>query len=391
VAKLNRPLKIVVAGYAVGFPMGGQIWMMLHYVLGLRQLGHDVLFLEDTSDWSYPFHPEHGYGGLDSSFGRGILQSVFSQYGLSGRWAYNSVLENKLYGMTQEELDQFCAEADLLLNISGVNPLRENYLRCRVKAVIDTDPVFTQMKIAEDERARSYYTAHDACFTYGHNLPSGRPGVPLSGIAWRPTLPPVIMEEWIPLDVMGVGYTTIGSWDTKGRDIMFQGKPLSWRKSVKYEAIIDMPQRLPDVALELTFSGMYDDAPRFASHGWVVRDALVVSRDPWGYRDYIRNSRGEFTVAKDQNVRLRSGWFSDRSACYLAAGRPVITEDTGFGSYLPTGEGLFAFENMEQAIQIIKALEADPSRHRHAARSIAAEYFDAKKVLSRLLRELDLA
>ena len=204
-------------------------------------------------------------------------------------------------------------------------------------------------------------------------------------------MPPVILEEWIPLDAVGVGYTTIGSWDTKGRDIMFQGKPLSWRKSVKYEAIIDMPRRLPDVALELTFSGMHDDAPRFASHGWVVRDALVVSRDPWGYRDYIRNSRGEFTVAKDQNVRLRSGWFSDRSACYLAAGRPVITEDTGFGSYLPTGEGLFAFENMEQAIQIIKTLEADPSRHRHAARSIAAEYFDAKKVLSRLLRELDLA
>jgi len=160
---------------------------------------------------------------------------------------------------------------------------------------------------------------------------------------------------------------------------------------VKYEAIIDMPRRLPGIALELTFSGMYDDALRYASHGWVVRDALVVSRDPWGYRDYIRNSRGEFTVAKDQNVKLKSGWFSERSASYLSAGRPVITEDTGFGSYLPTGEGLFAFETMDQAIAHIETIEADLDRHRRAARRIAEDHFESAKVLGQMLRTLDLA
>jgi hypothetical protein len=388
---MGRPLKIVVAGYAVGFPMGGQIWVMLHYVLGLTRMGHEVLFLEDTSDWSYPFDPVRGYSETDSSFGRGVLDDMFGRFGLKGRWAYNSVFENKLYGMSQEELDRFCAEADLLLNISGVNPLRENYMRCRVKAVIDTDPVFTQVKIDQDPVTRAYYKAHDVCFTFGCNLPRGKGSLPLSGIDWKPTTPPIILEEWMPLASPGRGYTTIGSWDAKGRDVVLDGKPLTWRKSVKYETIIDMPKRLPGVEMELTFSGMGEDGPRFARHGWIVRDALVLSRNTWEYRDYIRASRAEFTVAKDQNVKLKSGWFSDRSACYLASGRPVITEDTGFDTYLPTGEGLFSFENIDEAVHSIQSIESDLDRHRRAARRIAEEHFDARKVLGDLLRELDLA
>lgn len=387
---MPRPLKVVVAGYAVGFPMGGQIWMMLHYLLGLTRMGHEVLFLEDTSDWSYPFDPVHGYSRIDSSFGRGVLDEVFDRFGLKGRWAYNSVFENKLYGISQDELDHFCEEADLLLNISGVNPLREDYMRCRVKAVIDTDPVFTQFKIDRDPVTKAYYQAHDVCFTYGCNLVSGETSIPLSGIDWKPTLPPIVLGEWMPLASPGRGYTTIGTWDAKGRDVVIDGNVLSWRKSLKYEAIIDMPKRLSGVEMELTFSGMGEDGPRFAQHGWVVRDALMLSQNSWDYRDYIRNSRGEFTVAKDQNVKLKSGWFSDRSACYLASGRPVITENTGFGSFLPTGEGLLAFETMDEAIGHIENIESDLDKHRRAARHIAEEYFDAGKVLGEMLRALDL-
>jgi hypothetical protein len=387
---MKRALKIIVAGYAIGFPMGGQMWMMLHFLLGLARLGHEVLFLEDTSDWSYPFHPVYGYSRTDSSFGRLVLDNMLKRYGLGGRWAYNSVLENKLYGMTQEELDRFCGEADLLLNISGVTPLREIYMQAKVKAIVDTDPVFTQVKIAEDERTLAYYMAHDVCFTYGYNLPSGLTSVPDAGIEWKPLLPPVILEEWLPLGTPGTAYSTVGSWNTKGRDIVLQGKHLPWRKSVRYEPLIDMPRHLPGINLELTFSGMQQDARRFAQHGWTVRDALVVSREPFGYRDYIRNSKGEFTVAKDQNVLLKSGWFSDRSVCYLAAGRPVVTEDTGFSTYLPVGEGLFAFETMDEAIDCIKRIEADPKYHCQSARSIAKENFDANKVLAGLLHELDL-
>jgi hypothetical protein len=386
---MSGSLKIVVAGYAVGFPMGGQIWVMLHYMLGLSRLGHEVLFLEDTSDWAYPFDPDRGYG-LDSSFGRETLENIFSRYGLNGRWAYNSIIENKLYGITQKELDRFCSEADLLLNISGVNPLRENYMRSRVKAVIDTDPVFTQVKIAGNDSLKDYYKAHDACFTYGYNIPSGKSRTPLSDIKWIPTLPPVVLEEWTPVSSPGRGYSTIGSWDTKDREIIVDGEVLSWRKSIRYESLIHLPRRLPGIDLELTFSGMGDAGRRFADHGWIVRDALDVSRDPWRYRDYIRGSQAEFTVAKDQNIRLKSGWFSDRSACYLAAGRPVITEDTGFDAYLDVGEGLFAFKTEDEAVEAIKTIESDPERHRRAAHRIAGEHFDAKKVLSELLSELGL-
>jgi len=288
-------------------------------------------------------------------------------------------------------LDRFCADADLLLNISAVNPLRDNYMRCRLKAVIDTDPVFTQVKIDQDPATRAYYQAHDVCFTYGCNLVTRPTAVPLSGIDWKPTVPPVLVDQWLPLDSPGRGYTTIGTWDAKGRDVVIDGQTFSWRKSIKDEAFAEMPKRLPGVEMALAFSGMGEAEPRFVQAGWIVRDALAISRNCWDYRDYIRNSRAEFTVAKDQNVKLKSGWFSERSASYLSAGRPVITEDTGFGSYLPTGEGLFAFETMDQAIAHIETIEADLDRHRRAARRIAEDHFESAKVLGQMLRTLDLA
>lgn len=388
---MPRPLKIVVAGYAVAYPLGGQVWMMLHYLLGLSRLGHEVLFLEDSSDWACPFNPVSGDYAADSLYGRTVLERFFSGFGLAGRVAYYSGFEKKLYGWDPEALDRYCREADLLINISGVTPLRENYLRCRIKAIIDTDPVFTQIKISEDPWTRDYYRAHDVHFTYGCNLPSKKTGVPLGGFDWKPLLPPVVLDAWDIPAAPGQGYTTIGSWDTKGRDIVLNGTTYSWRKSIKYAELIDLPAQLPGHRFDLTFSGLREDAQRFSRHGWTVRDATVLSRDLLGYREYIKNSRAEFTVAKEQNVRLKSGWFSDRSASYLAAARPVITEDTGVGDYLPAGEGLFAFKTREDILAAVAAIEADPVRQGRAARRIARDYFDAAKVLSFLLRECGLA
>ncbi len=388
---MNRNLKILVAGYAIGFPLGGQLWMMLQYVLGLKRLGHTVLFLEDTSDWSYPYDPVRRSYDLGSSYGRRVLDDFFARCGLKGQWVYNAPIENAVYGMSREDLDRFCSQADLFLNISGITPLREEYLRCRVKAIIDTDPVFNQIKISNDEKSREYFQSHDFCFTFGWNLPDGVAGVPHSGIDWKSTLPPILPDLWVPLETPGGAFTTVGSWDSRGRDVLLHGRVLSWRKRPKYHQLLDLPRHLPGVDLELAFLGIEDDAKLFAEHGWVIRDAVEVSADPWRYRDYLRNSRGEFTVAKDQNVITRSGWFSDRSASYLAAGRPVITEDTGFGSYLPVGEGLFTYKTLEEAVQCIRAVEADPVRHFRAARRIAQEHFDAPKILSRILADAGLA
>ncbi len=389
---MPRRLKIVVAGFAIGFPLGGQIWMMLQYMLGFSRMGHEVLFLEDSSDWAYPYDPVRGRYDLDSTYGRELLERFFSGFGLSCRWAYFSGFENRLYGWDRERLDRYIEEADLFLNISGVLPLREEYLKSRVKAVIDTDPVFMQIKISNDDWTQAYYKAHDVCFTYGYNLPAGKTEVPLTGIDWKPLLPPVVLSEWLPLDTAGTAYTTVGTWDAKGRDVELNGQVYSWRKSIKYEPIIDLPATMPGAIFDLTFGGMSrDDVLRFDRHGWVVRDAGLLSQNPWNYKDYIRNSRAEFTVAKDQNVLLKSGWFSDRSACYLAAGRPVITEDTGFASYLPVGEGLFAFTTQQEILEAISAIEAEPERHRKAAQHIGREFFDADRQLSYILKETGLA
>ena len=388
---MKRSLRIVVAGYAVGFPLGGQLWMMLHFLSGLRRLGHEVLFLEDTSDWAYPFDAELGHQTADSTRGRAAVDALFARHGLAGRWAYVSRIEDRLYGPDRASLDRYLAKADFFLNISGVLPLREEYLQAPVKAVIDTDPVFTQVRVATDAWTRDYYKAHDVCFTYGCNLPKGDTGVPLSDIAWKPLLPPVVLDLWPRGEGPGAGYTTIGTWEAKDRDVEVAGKKLSWRKNVKYEAILDLPGRLPGVPLGMAMSGMKDNAGRFAAAGWDVRDALVLSRDPDAYREYIRTSRAEFTIAKDQNVVLKSGWFSDRTATYLAAGRPAVIEDTGFGRYLPVGEGLFPFADAAGAVEAIGRVEADPLRAGQAARALAEEFFDSDKVLTGLLRECGLA
>jgi len=387
---MKRSRRIVVAGFAVGFPLGGQVWMMLHFMAGLARLGHEVLFVEDTSNWAYPFDPLLGYPTSDSTRGRTILDTLFRQHGLAGRWAYVSQIENQVFGLDRQALDRYLASADFFLNISGVLPLKEEYFQAPVKAIIDTDPVFTQVKVANDAWTRDYYGLHDVCFTYGVNLPGGAPGVPLSGVDWKPLLPPVVLDLWPRGQGTGTGFTTIGTWEARDRDVEVNGKKLSWRKNVKYEAMINLPSRVPGARLELTMSGMKDAVDRYAAAGWLVRDALAVSRDPVTYRDYIRGSMAEFTIAKDQNVVLKSGWFSDRTAAYLAAGRPAVVEDTGFGAYLPVGEGLFPFTDADGAVAGIEAVLADPVAAGNAARAIAAAHFDSDKVLSGLLRECGL-
>ncbi len=381
-----RALKIVVGGYLVGFPLGGQVWLLVHYLKGLQRLGHDVIFVEDTGDWALPFDPVKGYASEDSAYGRSVIGAMMDRLGLGGRWAYTSQFEGQHYGMPREAVDAYCASADLFLNVSGVIPLRESFMQAKVRAIIDTDPIFTQAKVAGDPWTRDYFRRHDVIFTVGCNIPTGSTGVELSDLDYIPTRAPIVLDLWPNLAGPGTGFTTIGTWDTQGRDIMHEGTKLSWRKCEKYERIIDLPRRLPGVTLDLTMSGMKDDAERFAAHGWVVKNALEVSRDIWNYRDYILNSTAEFTVAKEQNIQLKSGWFSDRSASYLAAGRPVIVEDTGFGTYLPVGEGLLTFDGLDNATAAIEHVLADYPRHRKAARAIAEEFFDSDKVLGHILR-----
>jgi hypothetical protein len=382
---MKKKLKIVVAGYAVGFPLGGQMWMIMHYLLGLHRLGHEVLFLEDTGNWAMPFDPTRGHYHPDSSFGRATLERLFADYGLGKKWSYNSMFEGKRYGMGEADVAAYCAAADLFVNVSGIFPLREEYLGASVMALVDTNPVATQIKVARDDWTREYFSVHDVFFTYGHNIPGGKTKAPLCGIEWNRLAPPIVLSEWANTATPGACYTTVGSWDPGVKEVVLDGEVYGGSRAKKYDAVLDLPSRVDRAGFELCFSGMKQDAPWLESHGWKIKNALVQSRDPWVYRDYVFSSRGEFTVTNDQNVKLKSGWFSDRSATYLASGRPVVNEDSGFGQYLPLGEGLFAFNDPGELPEIFAAIESDYARHARAARRLAEENFDSGKVLAGLL------
>jgi hypothetical protein len=167
--------------------------------------------------------------------------------------------------------------------------------------------------------------------------------------------------------------------------VTLNGDTYHWSKHQEFLKFLHLPEQ-SHRPFELALACDDPDTLQLLrSHGWRVRDAIALSEDILPYRDYILQSRGEFTVAKDQNIRLRTGWFSDRSVCYLAAGRPVITQDTGFGKMLPTGKGLFAYRTMEQILDALEQISADYSLHRQAAEEIAVEYFSADRVLASLL------
>jgi len=277
------------------------------------------------------------------------------------------------------------ASARLLVSLAPVNRLPRSIGRTRI--FIDVDPGFTQANAVGDPAARDYIGEHDLCFTIGECI--GQPGcrVPTAGFDWRPTRSPVAVELWEPAAGEGDAYTTIGRWDERRRDVNVDGRTYSWSKRREWWRLLELPART-GVRLRLAMDAdkSPDDAAELRRHGWEIVDPLLVSRDPLAYRDFIRGSRAELTVAKGVTVQLRSGWFSDRSACYLAAGRPVVTQDTAFGGRIPTGRGLFCFDDLAGAEAAVAAVESDYAGHRDAARDVARRFFEAGSVVGEMVR-----
>jgi hypothetical protein len=277
------------------------------------------------------------------------------------------------------------ATSDALINLCGSVRLREEHMACPVRIMVDTDPVFEQIKYANsDDAAREYLDAHTHFFTYGENV--GGPGwiVPLCGVEWKPTRPPVVMDLW-PFDERRPEcWTTIATWENKGKNIEFEGETYVWSKHVNFLRVLDVPRRAggcfrmamlpPTEAVEQQVRGA----------GWELTDPRPVSAGMDEYAEFIRGSRGEFTVAKDIYVRPNSGWFSDRSVCYLASGRPVVTMATGASRFYPAGQGFLEYSTVDEAVGAIEAVAGDYPRHARAARELAGEYFGSGNVLRAL-------
>jgi hypothetical protein len=387
VAKRGR---IVVLHFAAQMPLAGVAYQVVHYLVGLKQLGWDVWYVEDGG--ANPYDPRINSVSMECDYNLAYLRRLMHAFGFDERWAYWDALNDAYHGLSRERVHELLAEADGLINLCGTTRLREEHMRCPVRILVDTDPVYEQIKYAKaDPAARAYVDAHTHFFTYGENLGTPDCPIPLCGVDWRPTRPPVVPSLWPQAGGEPACFTTVATWENKGKNIEFEGQSYFWSKHVNFLKFLDLPRRRPQTSFRMAMLPPDEQSRRIVGDaGWSLVDPLSVSTDLDAYRDFITGSRGEFTVAKDIYARPNSGWFSDRGVCYLAAGRPLVTLRTGFSKFIPVGRGLFEFTTVEEALAAIDAIEADYRLHSRAARELAEEYVAADRVLPPMLAQAGL-
>jgi GT2 family glycosyltransferase len=386
------PEKIVVLGFLSHFPVAGVAWQTMHYLIGLRKLGYDVYYVEAHGCTpSKLMQSETDDGAARAAE---YIEGLMRRFDLGDRWAYHALYECRHFGLSETQLKELYQQAALIINLHGSHlPTPELTATGRL-VYLETDPVDVEIDLYHKKpETLEYLSPHCAFFTFGENL--GRPDCRVphpEGFKFRPTRQPVVMDFWQDHGPgAGTTFTTVGNWRQPWREFKFEGQIYRWSKHLEFQKFLDLPSRIAQ-KFELALSSYNQpDQNLLESKGWQVRPALGLSSDLDVYRRYIAESRGEFTVAKDQNVRLRSGWFSDRAVTYLAAGRPVVTQETGFSNCLPTGEGLFGFSTMEQIVEAIETINRDYDRQRRAAWRIARECFSHEVVLTQLLGELGLS
>jgi hypothetical protein len=373
-------LRIVVSGSIAQYPLGGMTWHHLQYVLGLARLGHDVLYLEDTG--AGPYDPATRGVVKQAAANVEYLARVMSRFGFAERWAHCH-LQRDWSGLPDARREQFVRSADLLLNVSGMLSRPGAYREIARLAYIDTDPVFNQAKLANGDAAfRRLVDAHDVHFSFGERLIGA---VPAGGISWRPTRQPIVLSEWQAPQPRRDAFSTVMNWRARRKTGDHGGE-----KDVELLRFADLPRLVAPAVLELAIErGKNSEAQLelLASKGWRLVDPRRACASLEDYRAYLGSAMAEWSVAKNGYVRARPGWFSERSACYLAAGRPVVLQDTGFSDVLPVGEGIVPFTTLEEAAAGVRDVRERWRRHSEAARQIAAECFDSDKVLTRLVEE----
>jgi hypothetical protein len=381
----KRKGKVVVLHLAARYPFAGVIWQLLHHLMGFRQLGLDVYYLEDHR--AYVYDPTIETSTADPSRNLKVLGGVLERYGFGDRWAFFDAVKDEYAGMSRERCMELLRDADAVINLCGATEPREEHQRSRCLVYLETDPGVVQLELARKiPNSVAFVKSHKLLFTYCYNIGAPDCRLPTAGFDWHPTRPPVNLEEWHP----GVGpaepaaFTTVGTWQNNGNDMEIAGETYYWSKHLNFRKVLEVASRANqpiEIATNLNSGPDYD---RAIAGGFTITPVVPMSLDIDGYREYVSRSRGEFTVAKDIYVRPRTGWFSDRTICYLAAGRPVVTQRTGFEKFIPTGAGLLGFDTPDEAIDAIAQINADYPRHARIAREIAAEYFNPAKLLDEI-------
>jgi hypothetical protein len=367
-------VKVLFAGIIARYPFGGVTWCSLMYLLGLRALGHEVFYIEDTGEAIYD--PVNNTISNDPSYGTTYIHQSLEPFGLGDRWAFVNY-DGTYHGRSAEDVRRYCADADLFLNLSGGSWFwRDEYARIPRSAFIDSDPAFTQLAIAKAEPWYvAFFKRFNHLFTFGSNIGTPRSSVPVGDFTWHKTWQPVTLNDWATGAAPVDRFSTVMTWKIESF------ADVGGNKDQEFVKFIDLPSRTRQ-PFELAING---PQALLREYGWATVDAMGVSRNLWDYREFIQRSKAEFGIAKHTYVASRSGWFSDRTECYLAAGRPAVVQDTGWTAHLPSGEGLIGFSTPDEALAAIDAVNCDYGRHGRRAREIAGDHFDAARVLTRLL------
>ncbi len=392
----NSRLRIIVTGLVGLYPVGGVAWDYLQYIVGFARLGHDVVYHEDT--WSWPYHPIEKTHTAEGSYSAAYLRDFFNAYApdLANRWHYLHLHEES-FGMRREAFDAFAGTADVFLNVSGACMIPEKLSGGCVKVFLDTDPGYNQIMLSERlewsenvDRWCGSVAAHDRHFTYAENIHGSDCIVPKLDFKWKTTRMPAVLGLWEPIadtvPSMTSPWTTIMTWNNFKGKLVYQGVEY-FSKGTEFEKLMDLPRQVK-VPLKVAVGGIKAPVERLSQCGWQVIDGPEATVTPAMYQDFIGASRGEISTAKQVYAAMRTGWFSCRSVCYLAAGRPVIVQDTGFTSVIPPHKGLLPFSTAEEAKAAIEEVEANYAEHARGARAAAVEHFDSKKVLQRFIDDV---
>jgi hypothetical protein len=390
-----KKLRIIVGGYIGLLPSGGVTWDYIQYPLGLHLLGHDVYYFEDTRQYSK--YQSEGQQWDDATNSIQYLKHTMEKFGLGERWAYRDIATDSWFGLSAEKVKEVFETADLFINVSAATFLRDEYLKIPKRVLIDSDPMFTQVQYWNDnDHEKSYkeiqqaFTDYHYLFTFGENINGEDCKIPKFGYNWIPTRQPICLDYWEGLSSVNDTnvFTTVMNFSSKAKMIYHNEE---WgQKDVEFEKFKQLPKEFNKAKFQIiaAIGHAKINQSELKETGWDLADPLEKIRNADEYKEYIQHSLGEFSVAKETYVKSDSGWFSCRSACYLAAGKPVVTQETQWSKFIPAGQGLFSFTDSKSAMLGLEAIVANPAKHSKTAKEIAREYFDSSNVLTEFLSHI---
>lgn len=359
----------------------GHTWQFLQYLLGFRRLGFEVLLLDSLEHAGDPAREREQVA---------YVEQVMREHGLDDAWTI-ALPGGRRAGVSYADTAQFVRDADLLVNVMGFCSDPELLGNARRRVFLDTDPGFAQMWHALG--LADVLTSHDAHVTIGERIGAPDCEIPTCGLDWITTPQPVVLDRWPRAsDPPRRPFTSVASWRGAYGPVDYAGRRYGLRVH-EFRRFARLPA-LTGRAFELALAIHDEEASDLAllrDQGWTLVAPDEVATTPAAYRAFIASSTAELMIAKGMYVQARSGWFSERSICYLASGRPVVAQDTGLAERYPLGAGLLAFDTLDEAAACVESIASRYARHADAARALAEERFDSDRVLARLLERLHAA